>query len=137
MEKVVLVKSYFAPVGKEVMVKVPTGEKKAGFFGGEKDVYRKEKKWEQTGYSDCIVDSERLAADLQKVIENLNRDGFSVKMITPVISGDYSYKYQAQGISSSKRILSETESVTGGASYGYGYGYSYTDSLLVIAEKNA
>ncbi|AOW84091.1 TPA: hypothetical protein AB5H59_004042 [Vibrio mimicus] len=137
MEKVVLVKSYFAPIGKEVTVKVPTGEKKSGFFGGEKEVYRNEKRWEQTGYSDCIVDSKRLAADLQRAIDNLNRDGFSVKMITPVISGDYSYKYQAQGISSSKRILSETESVKGGASFGYGYGYSYTDSLLVIAEKNA
>ncbi|EMV9345812.1 hypothetical protein AADU82_004566 [Vibrio alginolyticus] len=43
MEKVVLVKSYFMPVGKEVTVKVPTGEKKSGLFGGEKDVYRKEK----------------------------------------------------------------------------------------------
>ena len=137
MEKVVLVKSYFVPVGKEVIVKVPTGEKKTGLFGGEKDVYRKEKKWEQTGYSDCVVDSKRLAADLQKAIENLNREGFSVKLITPIISGDYKYKYQAQGISSSKRISGGTESVSGGASYGYGYGYSYTDSLLVIAEKNA
>ena len=136
MEKVVLVKSYFVPVGRNVTVKVPTGEKKAGFFGGEKEVYRKEQRWEQTGYSDCIVDSERLAADLQKAIENLNDDGFSIKTITSVISGDYTYKYQAQGISSSKRVLSETESVSGGASYGYGYGYSYTDSLLVIAEKN-
>ncbi|MDD1796338.1 hypothetical protein LRP50_24770 [Enterovibrio sp. ZSDZ42] len=135
MEKIVLVKCYFLPTGKEVTIKVPTGETKSGFFGGEKEIYRKETKWEQTGFSDSIIDSERLAEDLQASIDKLNADGFIVHSIVPLISGDYSYKYQAQGISSSNRLLSETESVSGGASYGYGYGYSYTDSLLVIAKK--
>ncbi|MGI9279207.1 MAG: hypothetical protein ACR2PX_06205 [Endozoicomonas sp.] len=135
MQKVVLVKSYFIPTGKEVTKKIPTGETKKGLLGGTKDVYRKEAQWEQTGYSDCIIDSERLAIDLQQTIESLSRDGFLVKSITPVTSGDYSYKFQSQGVSSSKRILSETEKVSGGASFGYGYGYSYTDSLIVLAEK--
>lgn len=136
MQKVVLIKSYFRPIGKEVTKKIPTGETKKGLFGGDKKVYRKEKQFEKTGYSDCLIDSERLANDLEMTIDTLNRDGFIVKSITPVTSGNYSYEYQSQGISSSKRILSETESVSGGASYGYGYGYSYTDSLIVLAEKN-
>ena len=66
MEKVVLVKSHFIPIGKEVTVKVPTGDTKTGFFGVEKEVYRKETRWEQTGYSDSIIDDwglEPLAAD--------------------------------------------------------------------------
>ena len=136
MQKVILVKSYFAPIGEEVTVKVPTGETKKGLFGGEKEVYCKEKKWKQTGYSDCMIDSERLAKDLERAIDSLNKDSFKVISITPITSGDYAYKYQSQGISSSKRILSETESVSGGASFGYGYGYSYTDSLIILAEKN-
>ena len=136
MEKVVLVKSHFIPIGKEVTVKVPTGDTKTGFFGGGKEVYRKEVRWEQTGYSDSIIDAERLAADLQQALDPLNQEGFRVKMITPVLSGDYFYQYQAQGISSAKRLLSDTEKVQGGASFGYGYGFSYTDSLLVIAERD-
>ncbi|QDF68673.1 hypothetical protein FJQ87_18345 (plasmid) [Shewanella sp. SNU WT4] len=131
MEKVVLVKCFFQPVGRMVTIKVPTGETKTGFFGGEKEVFRSEKKWEKTGYSDRIIDSSRLAVDLQSTIEALNNEGFKVKMITPLISG--AYDYQAQSISSSVRTTVNTEKVTGGASYGYGY--SYTDSLLVVAEK--
>ncbi len=135
MEKVVLIKSYFAPIEKEVTVKVPTGETKKGFFGKEKEVTRKEKQWEQVGYSDCIIDSKRLAKDLQEAVNELNNDGYRIKTIVPITSGDYSYKFKDQNISSSKRILSETEKVSGGSSYGYGYGYSYTSSLIIIAEK--
>lgn len=138
MEKVVLVKSYFMPIGEEVDVKVPTGEiKRAGLLGGKQEVYKIEKQWQQTGYSNNIVDSERLAIDLQKAIDELNSEGFSIKMITPVISGKYAYKYQSQGISSTQRLIAETEKVSGGASFGYGYGYSYTDSMLIIAEKKS
>jgi len=131
----VLVKSYFVALGKDVTVKVPTGETKKGFFGGDKDVVRKEKQWQQTGWSDCEIDTDRLATDLEQVISSLNNEGYKVQSITPVISGAYNYKYQDQGISSSARILGKTEAVSGGASYGYGYGYSFTDSLIVIAEK--
>jgi len=34
MNKVVYVPAFFKPTGKEVTKKVPTGEKKKGFFGG-------------------------------------------------------------------------------------------------------
>lgn len=135
MEKVVLVKSYFVPIFNEVTIKVPTGETKQSFWCGKKEILRKEKQLEQTGYSDCIVDSQRLAQDLQDAIDILYNEGFKVKTIVPVISGHYDYKYQAQGMSSSTRIFRETEKVSGGASFGYGYGFSYTDSLIVIAEK--
>jgi hypothetical protein len=135
MDKVVYIKAYFRPIGKEVTVNVPTGETKKGLLGGEKQVTRKEKQWKATGWSDCEIDGERLAEDLQKSIEVLNRDGFSIKSITPVLSGAYNYKYQAKGITSSPRLLTETEAVKGGASYGYGYGYSYTESLIIHAEK--
>lgn len=133
MNKMVLVKSYFAVVGKEVTVEIPTGEIKKGLFGGEKEVTKKEKQWKQTGFSDCKIDSERLASDLERVINLFNNDGYKIQSITPIMSGKYNYK--AEGISSSARIIGNTEAVSGGASYGYGY--SYTDSLIVVAEKNA
>jgi hypothetical protein len=137
MEKIVHVKAYFLPVGEEVTVKVPTGEIKKGLFGGVKEITKKEKIFKQTGWSDCKIDSEKLADDLQNVINSLNKDGYKVKSIIPVTSGKYDYKYQSQEIRSSPRILEKTEEVRGGASYGYGYGYSYTDSLLVHAVKDA
>lgn len=137
VEKIVYVKAYFLPVGKEVTVKVPTGETKKGIFGGDKEVTRKEKRWQQTGWSDCEIDGERLSTDLQHVVRSLNQDGYTVNSIVPITSGAYNYQYQAQGIRNSPRILGNTEAVEGGASFGYGYGYSYTNSLLVHATRNA
>ncbi|WP_428035099.1 hypothetical protein [Amphritea sp.] len=136
MDKVVYVKAYFRPIGKEITVNVPTGETKKGMFGGEKQITRKEKQWKSTGWSDCEIDGERLTEDLQRTIEALNKEGYSIKSITSILSGAYNYQYQAEGITSSPRFLSDTEAVKGGASYGYGYGYSYTESLIVHAAKN-
>jgi len=119
MNKVIFVKAYFAPVGKEEVVKVPTGEKKKGVFGGETDVTRDEKRWVQTGFSDSEINTERLTKDLQEVVERLNKDGYEVVSITQVISGTYNWK----------------ASTTPSSSYGYGYGYSYTDGLMVVARK--
>jgi len=133
MEKVVYIKAYFLPLLKEVSVKVSTGETKKGFFGEEKEIKRTEKQFKRTGWSDTKVDGKRLAEDLESSIKNLNSEGYFVKAITPIISGTYNYK--SQGISSSTRVLRETEAVRGGASYGYGY--SYTDSLIIVASKNA
>ena len=132
MNKVVLVKSYFVAVGEEVLVEILTGETKKTLFGGEKRVTKNVKQWKQTGFSDCEIDNERLATDLEKVISSLNNDGYKIQSITPIISGKYDY--QAEGISSSARMMRETEAVSGGASFGYGY--SYTDSLIVVAEIN-
>lgn len=136
MNKVVLVKCYFSPIGKEVTIQIPTGETKKGLFGNEKEITRKSKQWKQTGWSDSKVDSNRLSKDLEEVIATLNNEGYKVQSITPVVSGAYDFKYQAEGITSSARLFGNTEAVKGGASYGYGYGYSYTDSLIVVAEKN-
>lgn len=120
MDKVVYVKARFKAVGKYETVKIPTGEKKAGLFGGEKDVTREEKKWVQTGFSDREIDGELLAQDVQKEVEELNRDGYQVVAISEIISGQYDWKLQ---------------SVNQGG-YGYGYGYSYTEGLIIVARKN-
>ncbi len=135
MNTVVYVKAHFVPVGRNVTIKVPTGEFKKGLFGGEKEVTRNETRWENTGYSDSVIDGERLALDLRIAIKKLNDSGYTIKHITPITSGAYDYQYQAEGVTSSPRIFSDGEAVRGGASFGYGYGYSYTDSLIVVAEK--
>jgi hypothetical protein len=123
LNKVVCVPAFFAPVGKDKTVKVPTGEKTTGFFGGEKDVVRKEKQWIQTGFSDCVVDSERLTEDLNSAVENLNQNGYEVLCVSSITSGDYSWKTYAAGDSS--------------YGHGYGYGFSYTSSLIITAKKLA
>jgi hypothetical protein len=119
MNRVVFVQAYFAPIGEERLVKVPTGEMTKGFLGSVAEVTRTEKKWVQTGFSDKQIDTGRLTKDLQEAVERLNKDGYDVVSVSDVISGDYSWKYS--GINQ------------GG--YGYGYGYSYTDGLIVIAHK--
>jgi len=106
------------------MVKVPTGEKKKGFFGGEKDVTRKEEKWEQTGWSDCEIDGKKLANDISEAIDGLNSEGYEVVTISETLSGSYDFKWATTGGQSN-------------AGYGYGYGYSYTEGVTIIAKKRA
>lgn len=124
MNKVVYVNSFFKPVGKSIKVKVPTGEKKKKLFGGEKDVTRTEEKWEQTGWSNCEVDGERLAADIGKMVATLNSEGYEVVSMSEALSGAYDYHWATTGGQSS-------------AGYGYGYGYSYTEGVTIIAKKIA
>ncbi len=135
MNKVVYVQAFFKPVGYEVNVRVPTGEKTRGFFG-EKDVTVAEKRFKQTGSSDREIDGQRLSEDMAVAIAALNATGFEVVAVTPVVSGAYAFDFKAQGITSSKRWTSETEAVSGGASYGWGYGYSYTEGVTIIAKKS-
>ncbi|KPD21785.1 hypothetical protein [Idiomarina abyssalis] len=123
MNKVILVPAFFVPTGKEKTVRIPTGEKTVGFWGGEKDVVRKEKQWVQTGFSNCVVDSERLSDDLSIAVEKLNQDGFEVVSVTPVTCGNYDWDFHAGGVGESSY------------GYGYGYGYSYTSSLIITAKK--
>ena len=137
MNKVVYINAHFKAVGKYVTVQVPTGETKKGFFGGEKAVFAREKKWQQTGWSDCQVDGQRLSQDIARAVESLNQDGYEVVSISPVTSGAYFYQYNDKGITSSPRILLETEKVSGGGSYGFGYGFSYTEGVTVIAKRVA
>ncbi len=122
MNKVVYVKSFFKPVGETKTIKVPTGEKTKGFFGGEKDVMRKEERWEQTGWSDCEIDGERLTSDIEKAVQSLNSEGYEVVSVIMTTSGRYKWNYN-DGISG------------GGYSYGYGYGFSYTEGAVIIAKK--
>jgi len=119
MNKVVFVQAQFKSIGSEKVVKVPTGEKKKGFLGGESDITRDEKKWVQIGVSDCQIDTERLTKDLQEMVEHLNKDGYEVVNVTQVISGRYSHKAESGA----------------GYGWGYGYGYSITDGLMVVARK--
>jgi len=116
----VFVKAHFKPVGREVSIKVPTGEFKKSLFGGQKEVTRKEVKWEQTGWSDTEIDGNRLSRDLQNEISGLNENGYEVISVTAITSGNYSWEKGPQGD-------------VGG--YGYGYGYSFTEGVLVVAKK--
>mgnify|MGYP001176981013 CR=1 FL=1 len=126
MNKVVFVKAYFKPVGQYETIQVPTGEKKKGFLGGEKDVMRDEKKWKQTGFSDKEIDGEHLQQDLQEAISKLNADGYEVIAVTEIVSGNYEWKY--------KEMSRDSNGYVGGG-YGYGYGFSYTEGLMIIAKK--
>ncbi len=126
LNKVVYVSAFFEPIGQNKTVKVATGEKKKGLFGGEKEVTRKESQWEQTGWSDCRIDGKRLADDLAKTIRDLNTEGYEVVSVTPITSGAYDWKYE---------LKSGGFQNSGYGGYGYGYGYSFTNSLIVTAKK--
>lgn len=105
MQKTIFIKAEFRPEIKRVKVKVPTGEMKTGLFGREKPGTKKEYKDEPTGNLNLgQVDGDKMADNLHAEIEKLNSDGFSVQSITPITSGTYEYKFQAQGVSSSKRV---------------------------------
>ncbi len=126
MNKVVYVKAKFKEIGKEVTVKVPTGETKKGLFGGIKEVTVKEKEWQQTGWSDSEIDGERLSNDINAAVEKLNAEGYEVIAIQSITSGAYNYRWDNYSSSSN-----------GSAStcYSYGYGYSFTEGVTIIAKK--
>lgn len=123
MNKVIYIKAEFKPVGKIRTVKVPTGEKTRGFFGGEKDVMTKEERWQQTGWSDCEIDGELLAKDISDAVDDLTEEGYEVIAIQDITSGRYQadYAYRLTG--------------NGGYGYGYGYGFSFTEGVTIVARK--
>lgn len=114
------VQAKFKPVGKEVTVKVPTGEFSKGLFGGQKEIMRKETRWEQTGWSDKEIDGWQLQEDVQSEITELNDNDYEIVSITPITSANYNWEKGPQGD-------------VGG--YGYGYGYSYTEGVMIVAKK--
>lgn len=126
MNKVVYVKAKFKPVGKEVTVKVPTGETKKGLFGGEKEVTVKKQEWQQTGWSDREIDGERLSEDINLAVEKLNKTGYEVVAIQPITSGAYNYTWGKYG---------DPGNYGAPTCYSYGYGYSYTEGVTIIAKK--
>ena len=126
MNKVLFVPAFFAPIGRNKTIKVPTGRMKKGLFGNMKPETEKQVQWVKTGYSDREIDDERLANNLAEVVEGLNKEGYEVVSVTPVTSGAYNFKAE---------IKSGGHQSNGYGGYGYGYGYSYTSSLIVIAKK--
>lgn len=119
MNKVVYVKAFFKLTGKTVTKDVPTGRKRPGIFGGERDITKQVTEWEKTGYSDCEIDGDRLSKDLSKAIDNLNENGYYVVSVTETTPGRFDWNYEYRDHS-------------GG--YGYGYGYSVTEGLIVVAK---
>ena len=120
MDLVVYIPSYFKPLVKEVTAEVPTGETKTTIFGTVKKVKRKQKQWRKTGnWSNCKIDGERLAMDVEKAVRTLNSEGYEVVTIVPAVSGSYSYRFERSNWSGA----------------GYGYGYSYTEGLIIVARK--
>lgn len=115
MNKTVWIAAYFAPNYKEVPYQARTGER--GRFGGD----RTETKYrtEQDGWSDCVIDGQRLQADTQAAIDMLNSEGYEVLSITAIQSGRHH-----EGIH---------REYAGGSSYGYGYGL--TEGVLVLAKS--
>lgn len=113
---------------------VPTGETKKNWLGAEKQVTKKVISQKITGWSDSGVDGERLSTDINNEIEKLSSQNVRVISISPITSGRYNYQYSNEGISSSRRVFSVTEKVSGGGSYGFGYGFSFTEGVLICIE---
>jgi hypothetical protein len=123
INRVVYVPAHWAPIGKYRTVKVPTGEKVSGVFGGLKDATRKEQQYVQTGTSDCDIDAKRLADDIADAVTELNTDGYEVVAVTPLTSGAYNAEMKWGW--------------TGNGGVGYGYGYSFTKGVIITARKSA
>jgi len=112
MNKVVFLKAYFLPVGKNEVVKIPTREKEKRVSRRRVRCHEGGKEMGTDGFSDSIIDTGRLTKDLQETVEKLNKEGYEIVSLTQVISGQYAYDFRS-----------------------YGYGYSYTDGLMVVARK--
>lgn len=134
MVKTIFIPAHFKPIVSDVVENVPTGETKKNWFGSEKQITKREVSKKITGWSDSEIDGERLSNDINNEIERLTSQNIRVVSITPLTSGRYNYQYSSEGISSSRRVFSETEKVSGGGSYGFGYGYSYTEGVLICIE---
>lgn len=111
--------SRFRPIGNYKKRKVPTGKFKKTLFG-QSEIFEVREEFVQTGWSDTEIDIKQLSSDLQKEVNRLNREGYKVGDIQPVISGKYRYDKGMTG---------------NGGGYGYGYGYSYTEGFLIVASK--
>ncbi|MEL6590310.1 MAG: hypothetical protein AAFQ68_09530 [Bacteroidota bacterium] len=125
MSKVYFIQSHGVPVGEEKVVKIPTGETRKSLLGGVKEIYRKEKRWEQTGFSQSKIDIKRLANEVAETIEEIEKAGLVVDSITPITSGNYDWEFKILGRKRSKK----------GGGYGFGYGYSYTEGVIIVAKE--
>lgn len=123
VNKVVYVSSHFKEVGVNKVIKVPTGDKKKGLFGGYKNVYEKKTEFKATGFSDCVIDGERLSNDIEIAVNKLNNDGYEIVSLSTVTSGMYNFKAKFGPTGN------------GGYGYGYGYGYSFTEGVTIVAKR--
>jgi len=112
-QKSVLVKSYFT--------KTPTDKRE--------QIWQASPNTGDWEYSNCKIDTEKLAHDLQAAITALNLQGFKVVQVLPITSGDYHFSDHV----SDPHLLGSGVTTEGG----YGYGFSYTDSLIILAESTA
>lgn len=122
------------------IVKVPTGEYKRGFFGGEKEIIRKEEQWVPTGkVSDSEIDGEQLSREIAHAVRELNMEGYEVTTITPITSGQYFSTFHSQEVESNSVLHSGGDgkiNISGGGSYGLGYGYSHTEGVIILARRS-
>ncbi len=126
MIKTVWVDAYFLKKGQWEEYEEATGETKKGFFGGERAVTVKKKRWvELNEYRDDRIDGARLSQDTELALNQLEAEGFEVLSITPVISGNYSWtNYSKSSVNS------------GAASTCASWGYSVTEGVIVTARKS-
>lgn len=67
--------------------------------------------WIQTGHSDCLIDGERLANDLQELCNLAHENGHKITSVIPVNSGQHEHNDKS-----------------------YGYGFSLTSGLIVLID---
>lgn len=126
MQKVEFIPARFLPIMEQTIKQVPTGKTKTGFVGQEKEVTEDKVEWIQTGWSDSLIDGEKLAKDLEKTVSKLNKDGYEVISVVPITSGNYHYNDQD---------VSKFNLDNAPFKEGYGYGYSFTSGLIITASK--
>ena len=107
LNKTIFIQAFHKKLWKEEVTDVPTGEVRKGLFGREKPVLEKQTEHVHVGFSDSDIDGARLASDIQTAIEDLQKEGFELVSLTPVISGNRSN----------------------------GYGYSFTEGVIMISKK--
>lgn len=134
MIKTIFIHAHFNPIIRDIVENVPTGETRKNWFGNEKQVTKRVASQKITGWSNSEIDGERLSTDINNEIGKWSSENIRIISISPITSGSYNYQFSSQGISSSPRLLSDTEKVSGGRSYGFGYGYSYTEGVLICIE---
>lgn len=100
-------------------VKVEKGIFSKRFVEEQIPIYEKQKVWHSEGYSDKEMDGKKFTKRIEKAIADLEKGGFEVINIIPLISGRYKNDY-----SSSPNM-----------SFGWGYGFSYTEGVTILAKS--
>ena len=130
MFKSIFIPSKFIRRKEFITKKIPTGDTKRGLLGVKKTIYREEGEWIDTGSaSDCVIDGEQLAIDIDKAIKEYTDEGYEVVSMQPITNGNYQADYDIRTIDNKGMPFS-----VGG--YGYGYGFSYTSGMLITFTKS-